>query len=687
MELRDLFLDRYLYRDNNQDLGTKESSFISADSSEIEPVPIPSGGAAQDINISNVKIDGVVIEPGTIPPSTLDVSNWGWGQTCAFTSTDLNTVSWGAGTFTSANGLSYVIGAGNTENMAAKTYIYLDLNISSTAYQTTTVSATSVGVKKVLIAVAENAAVSATFMLSEANQIVGDNILANTIDAGRMNVGILSAISADIGDITAGTITGVVITGGTLQTDTSGERVVITGNDAYFYDATYLDGTIKGNVASIYFPRTDDDTQRFVMQKRVGKNDDDENVMEMFFDKDANGGERNYMFLGAPGNTTGYGDTHTDIVQVRANDGFAIVMTNADSDKDDRVQFIVEGDNWPSSTVNAGGTKITLAHSSCNTPASVLSGGSAIIFGVNQNDGTFGTYGWFDKDAFSLNHPLKPYADNTTDIGDATHRFADVYLNRLNNNDAVVKVTTGIQIEDNAGTPVVYGYLDTNSAYLSLRSYNNRNIRFNAGTGDIFCSSDITPLTNSLADCGTSNFGWDNVYIGYDTTSGHTGYLDNNAGTLRWNGNNVAIGNPIPSGGTTYYTLRNDGSGSASWTRALYVGYSGVYFDCSNSAGPIIVGDASVDLVPYSDGGQYLGSSTHGWGRVYIGNGGEYLYETSGQITSSVAFRAPKIKLVPTSTNPSAAGEIISYSSGGTEQFRGCPGSLTSVYSFDMTAE
>jgi len=80
MELRDLFLDRYLYRDNNQDLGTKESSFISADSSEEEPVPIPSGGAAQDINTGNVQIDGAQLEPGTYPVTVLDVSNWGWGK-------------------------------------------------------------------------------------------------------------------------------------------------------------------------------------------------------------------------------------------------------------------------------------------------------------------------------------------------------------------------------------------------------------------------------------------------------------------------------------------------------------------------------------------------------------------------------------------------------------------------------
>ena len=226
MKLTELFLNRFLYKDNKQSSATKDSAFVSADSSEQDPPPIPSGGAAQDINEGNVDIDGNTIIPGSIPATTLDVSNWGWGQTCIFSSTDINTVSWGAGTFTSANGIAYAISAGNTGNMTAKTYIYLDLNVSATVYQITTTSSLSVGVGKVLVAVAENDSPDATFNLSEANQIIGDNILANTIDASKMNVGQLSAITADIG-----TINSVTITGGTIRTSLSGKRVQMTTSD------------------------------------------------------------------------------------------------------------------------------------------------------------------------------------------------------------------------------------------------------------------------------------------------------------------------------------------------------------------------------------------------------------------------------------------------------------------------
>jgi len=217
MKLSDLYLNRFLYRDNNQNLETKDSSFVSTDSSEAEPASIPSGGAAQDINTGNVQIDGAQIEDGTIPTTTLDVSNWGWGQTCAFVSSTLNTVTWGAGTFTSADGTAYSIDAGSTGVMAAKTYIYLSLLDSETVYQKTTTSSDAVGLGKVLIAVAENGITSATYMLSEATQIVGDNIIANTIDASKITTGQL-IVGTNVGLGTAKDSAGVTTIVGNVVT-------------------------------------------------------------------------------------------------------------------------------------------------------------------------------------------------------------------------------------------------------------------------------------------------------------------------------------------------------------------------------------------------------------------------------------------------------------------------------------
>jgi len=126
---------------------------------------------------------------GLIPQANLNIADRGWSQTCVFSSTTLNKVSWTSGIFTSADGTAYNILAGDTGIMSAKTYIYLDIAVSTTTYRTTTNSTTAVGIGKVLIGVAQNDATAATFALTETTQIVGDNILVNTIDASKIKTG------------------------------------------------------------------------------------------------------------------------------------------------------------------------------------------------------------------------------------------------------------------------------------------------------------------------------------------------------------------------------------------------------------------------------------------------------------------------------------------------------------------
>ncbi len=153
---------------------------------------------------------------GTIAQANLNIANMGWTQTSVFSSTDLDTVSWGAGTLTTAGGASYSIGAGNTGNMAARTYIYLNIAVSTTAYQVTTTATTAVGAGKILVATAINGAVEATFEVfggvGGIHVSAVDALVANSITAALMNVSQLSAISADLGTATAGSLT--VTTGG-----------------------------------------------------------------------------------------------------------------------------------------------------------------------------------------------------------------------------------------------------------------------------------------------------------------------------------------------------------------------------------------------------------------------------------------------------------------------------------------
>jgi len=165
-------------------------------------------------SVSTAYLDGV------IPQANLNIADRGWSQTCAFSVTDADTIAWGAGTFTSADGTAYSIDAGSTGNMVAKTYIYLDIAVSETAYQVTTTATTAVGVGKVLIAIAQNATAEATYQTMQgqgglnidaanivAGSITANEIAATTITAAKMSITSLSSIVADMGSITAGTIT------------------------------------------------------------------------------------------------------------------------------------------------------------------------------------------------------------------------------------------------------------------------------------------------------------------------------------------------------------------------------------------------------------------------------------------------------------------------------------------------
>jgi hypothetical protein len=174
-------------------------------------------GAGSNINTSYLD--------GSIGIANLDIANRGWVQTCAFTVTDADTVSWGAGTFTAADGTAYSINAGNTGNMSAKNYIYLDTAVSTTAYQKTTTAATAVGAGKVLIAIAQNGTGEATFMVMggmgakniDASEIVAGSITANEIAASTITTGKLAATAID----------SMTITGATIRTAASGAGIYL----------------------------------------------------------------------------------------------------------------------------------------------------------------------------------------------------------------------------------------------------------------------------------------------------------------------------------------------------------------------------------------------------------------------------------------------------------------------------
>lgn len=255
MKLSDLNLNRFLYKDV-KDLETPDSSVMASNIRPEEVVGISSGDAVYDINSSSQFIKGSNLDPNSpIPSTALNIADLGWTNTCVFSVSNATTVTWGAGVFTSANGNQYNISAGTTGVMSAKTYVYLDINVSTTSYQTTTNVNAPLGVGRVLIAVCQNATVSATYALVQTTQISGDNIIANSINASKITAGSITATQISSAYVYAGTINADQINAGTLtgftiQTRSSGHRVVIDGNndDVLFYNANgdvtiYLDGS------------------------------------------------------------------------------------------------------------------------------------------------------------------------------------------------------------------------------------------------------------------------------------------------------------------------------------------------------------------------------------------------------------------------------------------------------------
>ncbi len=79
--------------------------------------------------------------------------------------------------------------------------------------------------------------------LIAADSILTNHLAAKAVTSDKIDVNTLSAISANIGDVTAGSLTGVTITGSIVRTAASGTRAEMGGGNTPYFD-TYL-GNIK----------------------------------------------------------------------------------------------------------------------------------------------------------------------------------------------------------------------------------------------------------------------------------------------------------------------------------------------------------------------------------------------------------------------------------------------------------
>lgn len=158
-----------------------------------------------DLIVNGAKVTGIAAGTETA------IQNWLMDVT--FSSSDLNTVAWTSGTLYMLDGTTYSIDAGNTGNMSALTFIYLDIGTSETVLQTTTTIGDTIGSGKILLAVAQNTATTATFQVLGGRGgilISADSIAANCITAGKIVAGTITSTEIAANTLVVGDLASAV---------------------------------------------------------------------------------------------------------------------------------------------------------------------------------------------------------------------------------------------------------------------------------------------------------------------------------------------------------------------------------------------------------------------------------------------------------------------------------------------
>lgn len=333
------------------------------------------------------------------------------------------------------------------------------------------------------------------------------------------------------------------------------------------------------------------------------------------------------------------------------------------------------------------------------------------------------------------NNKIDIYNSANTLVG-TFQGLTGTYASSLQTNVAEINILAmtdaGLGYTVGTGKEALIG-VDTGDVFLSTYTGagTGGDIKFIADTGQsIIHFNDTIPNSDGTLNLGNGTHGWKYLYLGADGK-----YLENDSGTLKWNGS--TIGNSgtvtsiatsgaitggtittsgtithstasgykhIPDGGASSKFLKYSSDGTATWeylsgsscgslipsASTVTLGNSTYYWDSiygdniyvnhlrDRSNGYITV----YDHLYSSSSGNDLGRTADRWGTFY-GVSANILYNINmgGYING-----ATSIILKYAATNPASTGEIVNYASGGVDQFRGQPGDGTWRGSFDMTA-
>jgi acetyltransferase-like isoleucine patch superfamily enzyme len=222
---------------------------------------------------TSVAISGIANNTST------DISLLSNTHSLTFSASDLDTVAWTSGTITLSNGRTFTIDAGNTGNISARTYIYLDPATSSTVLQVTTTVATAHGANKIPLAVAVNSTDKAEFVVfggTGGRNLLVDNIAANSTSTNEFvsntaQIKNLIVTNAKINDLAVSKLTAGTITSQSINlavTDAAGDVEIRSGiATGDFANTGAASGFIIGvddsdsNLAKFYFGNTTGNVQ------------------------------------------------------------------------------------------------------------------------------------------------------------------------------------------------------------------------------------------------------------------------------------------------------------------------------------------------------------------------------------------------------------------------------------------
>jgi hypothetical protein len=155
------------------------------------------------------------------------------GHSIAFTSTDYNSFSWAAGSIRFKYGSALSINAGSATSLSANDVYWVYATLGSATLQVTNSVTNATGSNKIIVALvrttfgaATSQSVTIVTRWGNSAEFAGSHVICDSLDA----------IEVDCGELTAGTITGVLIrtaaSGARIEMDSSTFEAIDSGNEA-----------------------------------------------------------------------------------------------------------------------------------------------------------------------------------------------------------------------------------------------------------------------------------------------------------------------------------------------------------------------------------------------------------------------------------------------------------------------